>query len=137
MTNGEPTTQSVHSYPTVLSTESLSGGNEDVVDANVNVVNAMFEELLDAEEISPAALRSYYVDFYLTQSLEGGFAQYVFTIPEREDVDVFVRDAGRAGEAEAAAAAVGTLSSKICTVSETPAAVRADFTFSTGSGIIQ
>jgi hypothetical protein len=92
MTNGEPTTQSVHSYPTVLTTESLSGGNEDVVDANVNVVNAMFEELLEADEISPAALHSYYVDFYLTQALAGGFAQYVFTAPEREEVDPYVRE---------------------------------------------
>lgn len=92
MTNGEPTIQSAHSYPTVLTTESLKGGNEDVVDANVNVVNAMFEELLDADEISPAALRSYYVDFYLTQALAGGFAQYVFTAPEREEVDPYVRE---------------------------------------------
>lgn len=92
MINGEPTTQSAHSYPTVLTTESLKGGNDDVVDANVNVVNAMFEELLDTEEISPAALRSYYVDFYLTQALAGGFAQYVFTAPEREEVDPYVRE---------------------------------------------
>lgn len=92
MTNGEPNSQSANSYPTVLSTEGMNGGNEDVVDANVNVVNAMFAELLDAGEISPAALRSYYVDFYLTQSLGGGFAQYVFTAPEREEIDPFVRE---------------------------------------------
>lgn len=92
MTNGEPTIQSAHSYPTVLTTESIKGGNEDVVDANVNVVNAMFEELLDADEISPAALRSYYVDFYLTQALAGGFAQYVFTAPEREEIDPYIRE---------------------------------------------
>ncbi len=92
MTNGEPTIQSAHSYPTVLTTESLKGGNADVVDANVNVVNAMFEELLDADEISPTALRSYYVDFYLTQALAGGFAQYVFTAPEREELDPYVRE---------------------------------------------
>ncbi len=92
MTNGEPTIQSAHSYPTVLTTESIKGGNEDVVDANVSVVNAMFEELLEADEISPAALRSYYVDFYLTQALAGGFAQYVFTAPEREEIDPYIRE---------------------------------------------
>src|SRR6476646_3819922 len=92
MTHSEPTIQSAHSYPTVLTTESIKGGNEDVVDANVNVVNAMFEELLDADEISPAALRSYYVDFYLTQALAGGFAQYVFTAPEREEIDPYIRE---------------------------------------------
>jgi len=117
MTNSEPTIQSAHSYPTVLTTESLKGGNEDVVDANVNVVNAMFDELLDTEEISPAALRSYYVDFYLTQALAGGFAQYVFTAPEREEVDPYVREGLEAMGAAAhldlfnrTVAAFGTLS---------------------------
>jgi hypothetical protein len=38
------------------------------------------------------AIRSYYVDFYLTQSLEGGFAQYVFTSLDREETDALVRD---------------------------------------------
>jgi hypothetical protein len=75
----------------VLSQESINGGDADVVDANVDVVNAMYAELLDVEEIAENALRSYYVDFYLTQSLEGGFAQYVFTAPEREDIDAYIR----------------------------------------------
>lgn len=80
----------------VLTRGSLHGGNVDVVDANVDVVNAMYAELLDAEEIAPAALCSYYVDFYLTQALDGGFAQYVFTLPEREEIDGYIR-AGLAG----------------------------------------
>ncbi|BCW73109.1 hypothetical protein [Arthrobacter sp. NicSoilB8] len=101
MTNGEPTSQSAPSYPTVLTTQSLTGGNEDVVDANVHVVSGMFEELLNEDEISPAALRSYYVDFYLTQALAGGFAQYVFTAPEREEIDPYVRE-GLAGMGAAA-----------------------------------
>lgn len=37
---------------------------------------------------------------------------------------------------DAAAAAVGTSSSKVSTVSWAPAAVRADFTFSTEAGIV-
>lgn len=85
----------------VLTRESLNGGNVDVVDNNVDVVNAMYAELLDAEEISANALRSYYVDFYLTQSLGGGFAQYVFTVPEREEIDEYVRE-GLAGMGAAA-----------------------------------
>lgn len=85
----------------MLTTQSLTGGNEDVVDANVHVVSGMFEELLNEDEISPAALRSYYVDFYLTQALAGGFAQYVFTAPEREEIDPYVRE-GLAGMGAAA-----------------------------------
>lgn len=80
----------------VLTRQCLHGGNVDVVDANVDVVNAMYAELLDADEIAPNALRSYYVDFYLTQALGGGFAQYVFTLPERGEIDRYVRE-GLAG----------------------------------------
>lgn len=92
MSHGLSTSPSVRSYAPVLTSESLSGGDIEVVDANVEVVNSMYAELLDVEEIAPVALRSYYVDFYLTQALGGGFAQYVFTTPERDDVDVFIRE---------------------------------------------
>jgi hypothetical protein len=86
------TGQTASKYPVVLATESAEAANEDVVDSNVTVVNAMYAELLDAPEIAPNALRSYYVDFYLTQALAGGFAQYVFTVPEREEIDAYVRE---------------------------------------------
>ncbi|WP_426997237.1 DMP19 family protein [Pseudarthrobacter sp. N5] len=86
------TSESTLRYPTVLTTDCIEAGDEDVVDANVNVVNAMYQELLNSEEIAPNALRSYYVDFYLTQSLGGGFAQYVFTAPDREDLDTYIRE---------------------------------------------
>ena len=78
-------------YPVVLNKTAFEAGNGDVVDSNVNVVNEMYAELLNSDEIAPAALNSYFVDFYLTQALAGGFAQYVFTAPEREEVDAFVR----------------------------------------------
>ena len=68
------------------------------MDSNVTVVNAMYAELLDAPEIAPNALRSYYVDFYLTQALAGGFAQYVFTVPgARRDRRLRPRRPGRHG----------------------------------------
>jgi hypothetical protein len=99
MSNGLTTTPSGTAYDLVLTKESLvltkesiAGGDQEIVDANVNVVNAMYAELLEAEEIAPNALRSYYVDFYLTQSLDGGFAQYVFAAPEREDIDTYIRE---------------------------------------------
>lgn len=79
------------SYAPVLPRERINGSDADVVDANVDVVNTMYAELLDIEEIASTALRSYYVDFYLTQTLGGGFAQYVFTAPDREDIDGYIR----------------------------------------------
>jgi hypothetical protein len=78
--------------PVILTKDSIEAGDADVVDANVTVVNEMYEELLNHEEIATNALRSYFVDYYLTQALAGGFAQYVFTVPEREEVDAFVRE---------------------------------------------
>ncbi|HSO90098.1 MAG TPA: hypothetical protein VLR70_03000 [Arthrobacter sp.] len=91
MSNGPATTLPATGYATVLPREIINGSDADVVDANVDVVNVMYAELLDVEEIAPNALRSYYVDFYLTQALGGGFAQYVFTAPEREDIDAYIR----------------------------------------------
>ena len=91
MSNGLSTTLPATGYATVLPRESINGSDADVVDANVDVVNMMYAELLDIEEIAPNALRSYYVDFYLTQCLGGGFAQYVFTAPEREEIDAYIR----------------------------------------------
>ncbi|MEW9873261.1 hypothetical protein [Arthrobacter sp. HS15c] len=78
--------------PVVLTTGSIEATDEEVVDANVLVVDAMHRELLQTDEMSPVAIRSYYVDFYLTQSLEGGFAQYVFTSLDRDETDTLVRD---------------------------------------------
>jgi hypothetical protein len=79
-------------YPVVLTLEGTNARDEEVVDANVAVVNAMFRDLLGPGEIAPNALRSYFVDFYLTQALAGGFAQYVFTAADRDEVDRYVRE---------------------------------------------
>src|ERR671926_128511 len=95
-------------YPVVLAVEGAAGGtnasDEEVVDSNVAVVNTMYQELLGAGEIAPNAVRSYFVDFYLTQSLGGGFAQYVFTAPDREELDAYIREGlesmGAAGHAD-------------------------------------
>ncbi|MGG5174933.1 DMP19 family protein [Pseudarthrobacter sp. J1763] len=78
--------------PVVLTEASLAAGNEEVVDGNVTVVNAMYQEFLGEDEIAQNALRSYYVDFYLSQALGGGFAQYVFTSGDRDGVDEYVRE---------------------------------------------
>ena len=91
---------STSQHPVVLPSEALAAGNEAVVDANVDVVNAMYEELLDEREIAEDALRSYYVDFYLTQSLDGGFAQYVASSGDHHGIDAYVRDGLRAMGAE-------------------------------------
>lgn len=50
----------------------------EIVDCNVAFVNALFEEYLTAAEISPGAMRSYYVDYYLGEVNNGGFSQFVY-----------------------------------------------------------
>lgn len=82
--------------PVVLTSSSVEAGSEEAVAANVRVVDAMHAALLHLEEMSPAAVRSYYVDFYLSQALEGGFAQYVFAAGDRAETDTLIRE-GMAG----------------------------------------
>ena len=87
--------------PVVLTSSSIESSDEDVVEANVSIVDAMHTALLRTEEMSPVAVRGYYVDFYLMQALEGGFAQYVFTAVDRAETDTLIRE-GMAGMGAAA-----------------------------------
>lgn len=82
---------SVQTRP-ILSEESLAAGNDDVVDANVSIVNALFDGHLTDAEIAGDSLRSYYADFYLTQVLEGGFEQFIFTSDLDEDLLGYIRE---------------------------------------------
>ncbi|NVM99020.1 hypothetical protein [Arthrobacter sp. SDTb3-6] len=79
-------------YPVVLTVQGPDADDAAVVDSNVSVVNAMFEALLNSGEMAPNALCSYFVDFYLTQALDGGFAQYVIMSPDREELDAYIRE---------------------------------------------
>lgn len=79
-------------FPVVLTVAGAAGNHEDVVGDNVSVINQMFRSGLTAGSMAPNALRSYFVDFYLTQALDGGFAQYVFMSPEREVLDRQIRE---------------------------------------------
>ncbi|MEA5453941.1 hypothetical protein SPF06_04320 [Sinomonas sp. JGH33] len=83
---------STNQHPVVLPAEVLEGPDDEVVDANIDVVNAMYSELLGEDEIAVNALRSYYVDFYFTEALDGGFAQYAVSAGDREEIDGYVRD---------------------------------------------
>ena len=82
--------------PVILTSSSIEASDEEAVQANVTVVDAMHTALLHTEEMSPVAVRSYYVDFYLTQALEGGFAQYAFLAVDRAATDTLIRE-GMAG----------------------------------------
>lgn len=72
--NDQITDQSV-----VVSQESFESDEDyDIIESNISFVNALFDANLEAEEIPKDALRSYYVDYYLTQINNGGFSQFVY-----------------------------------------------------------
>jgi hypothetical protein len=82
--------------PVVLTSSSIEGRDEEVVEANVAIIDAMHNALLATEDMSPVAVRSYFVDFYLCQALEGGFAQYAVMAAARSTMDTLDRE-GMAG----------------------------------------
>jgi hypothetical protein len=84
------------SQPVVLTSSSIHGRDEEVVEANVGIIDAMHNALLGAERMSPVAVRSYFVDFYLSRMLEGGFALYAVMAAARSATDALIRE-GMAG----------------------------------------
>lgn len=63
----------------------------EIVESNISFVNALFEEYLEAEEISCDALQSYYVGYYLAQVENGGFSQFVYNSTWSPQIVVLVR----------------------------------------------
>ncbi|UKA66436.1 hypothetical protein LFT44_18410 [Arthrobacter sp. FW306-05-C] len=79
--------------PVVLTSSSIDGRDEEVVEANAAIVNAMHHALLLADEMSPVAVRSCAVDFYLCQVLDGGFTRYAAMAGRRSGAaDALVRE---------------------------------------------
>ncbi len=72
----------------------------EIVESNISFVNALFEEYLTAEEVSPNALRSYYVDYYLAQVNNGGFSQFVYNSRWSPQVEQLVREGLQAMKAK-------------------------------------
>ena len=77
----------------VVSNVSFAGGGpQRIVVSNAAFVDALFAEHLTADEISQDALRSYFVQYYLAQMENGGFAQFVYNSDWDSNVVAKVRD---------------------------------------------
>lgn len=76
----------------IVSQESVNEDADALLLSNMNVVNAMFDEHLSAEEISDTALKSYYVDFYTSQMATGGFEQFILASAMDEDVISYITE---------------------------------------------
>jgi hypothetical protein len=63
----------------IVDEDSVASGDRDndIVEANIDFLNAMLHYYYKFDELSQDALRSYEVDFYLCQVGNGGFPQFV------------------------------------------------------------
>lgn len=121
--------------PVVLTSSSIYGRDEEVVEANAAIVEAMHHALLGPEEMSPVALRSYFVDFYLCQALEGGFAQYAGKAGGRSVTDTLVRE-GMAGMGARAHLNLFNRAAEACDAAPAPAASRQRDALSGSAGAV-
>lgn len=63
----------------VVSKQALASDDPyDLVYSNIQFVNLLMQQMVRGDEMVPASLQSYYVDYYLTQVNNGGFAQFVW-----------------------------------------------------------
>lgn len=63
-----------------------------IVVSNAAFVDALFAAHLTADEIAPDALRGYFVQYYLAQMENGGFAQFVYNSDWDRNVVAKIRD---------------------------------------------
>lgn len=58
-----------------VSQQSFDDEDEyEIVSSNIDLLNALLNEYLNEDEIHPASLQSYYVDYYHAQVHNGGFS---------------------------------------------------------------
>ncbi len=76
-----------------ISSESVASKDTyDIIWSNIAFINALQQEFVTIEELSQDALRSYYVDYYLAQINNGGFAQFVYNSRWHPTMIGYVRD---------------------------------------------
>jgi len=77
----------------VVSRESVASDEPyDIIQSNIDFLNSLFAGGLNVDEVSQEALLSYHVDFYLGQTNNGGFAQFVFNSDFNPRMVATIRD---------------------------------------------
>jgi len=64
----------------------------DILMSNITFLNAQLHEHLTTEELAGDGLRSYYVDYFMSQILNGGFSQFVYNSGWEPQLITFVRE---------------------------------------------
>lgn len=74
-----------------VSQQSFDDEDEyEIVSSNIDLLNALLNEYLNEDEIHPASLQSYYVDYYHAQVHNGGFSQFVYNTGANERIFTLV-----------------------------------------------
>jgi len=74
----------------IVSKESLD--SDEIVQSNIDFINALLESLYRYDELSRDGLRSYFVDYYLAEINNGGFLQFIFNTDWDEGIVRRVRE---------------------------------------------
>ena len=74
-----------------VSQQSFNDEDEyEIVSSNIDLLNILLNEYLNEDEIHPASLQSYYVDYYHAQVHNGGFSQFVYNTGANERIFALV-----------------------------------------------
>jgi len=76
----------------VVTTKSFhSHSKHDIISSNIEYVTKLFQNNLREDKISEEALKSYYVDYYLSHILHGGFSDFIKDFKNRHTILYFIR----------------------------------------------
>ena len=77
----------------VITTDSFHSHNQhDIIESNIQYVTKLFQNNLREDKISQEALKSYYVDYYLSHIMHGGFTDFIENFQYRYKILYYIRD---------------------------------------------
>ncbi|MGI9472130.1 MAG: DMP19 family protein [Rubripirellula sp.] len=85
--------QNLDDQSVIVSEQSFESDDPyDIIYSSVSFLNALMEQHFREDELATDALRSYYVDLYVSQMNNGGFSQFVYNSRWEESLIQLVRD---------------------------------------------
>jgi len=78
-------------YIIVTSNSFHSQNRYDIISSNIHYITKLFQHNLREDKISQEALKSYYVDYYLSHILHGGFSDFIENFNHRAKILYYIR----------------------------------------------
>lgn len=76
----------------VISLDSFHSQNKhDIVSSNNQYITKLFQNHIEEDKISEDALKSYYVDYYLSHILHGGFSKFIEDFSKKEKILYYIQ----------------------------------------------